>query len=58
MFVDIVLNHTSFDSDWVKKSEDAVFTTHNTPMLYPAFLVDQVIYEWGEEVKEMMSLDV
>ena len=27
-------------------------------MLYTAFIVDQVIYEWGEEVKEMMSFDV
>jgi hypothetical protein len=27
-------------------------------MLYTAFLVDQVIFEWGEEVKEMMSFDV
>ena len=51
MFVDIVLNHTSFDSDWVKQSTDSVFTPENTPMLYPAFFVDQVIYEWGEEVK-------
>lgn len=27
-------------------------------MLHTAFIVDQVIYEWGEEVKEMMSFDV
>ena len=27
-------------------------------MLYSAYLVDDVIYEWGEEVKEMMSFDV
>jgi len=47
-FVDIILNHTSFDSDWVKDSPDAVFTYENTPMLYTAFLVDQLIFEWGE----------
>lgn len=57
-FIDIILNHTSFDSDWVKDSPDACFTVENTPMLYTAFLVDQVIFEWGEEVKEMMSFDV
>lgn len=27
-------------------------------MLYTAYLVDQIIFEWGEEVKEMMSFDV
>lgn len=57
-FIDIILNHTSFDSDWVKDSPESVFTVENTPMLYTAFLVDQVIFEWGEEVKEMMSFDV
>lgn len=57
-FIDIILNHTSFDSEWVKAAPDSVFTVENTPMLYTAFLVDQVIYEWGEEVKEMMSFDV
>lgn len=35
-----------------------MFTVDNTPMLYTAFLVDQVIYEWGEEVKDMMSFGV
>jgi glycogen debranching enzyme len=57
-FIDIILNHTSFDSEWVKDSPNAVFTVKNTPMLHTAFIVDQVIYEWGEEVKEMMSFDV
>lgn len=57
-FIDIILNHTSFDSEWVRGAPDSVFTVENTPMLYTAFIVDQVIYEWGEEVKEMMSFDV
>lgn len=57
-FIDIILNHTSFDSEWIQSEPEAVFTVENTPMLYPAFLVDTVIYQWGEEVKEMMSFDM
>ncbi len=43
-FIDIILNHTSFDSEWIQSEPEAVFTVENTPMLYPAFLVDTVIY--------------
>jgi len=57
-FIDIVVNHTSFDSEWIRDSPDATFTYQNTPMLYTAYLVDDVIFQWGEEVKEMMSFDV
>jgi hypothetical protein len=56
-FIDIILNHTSFDSEWIKSEPDAVYTIDNTPMLYPSFLVDSTIFDWGEEVKEMMSFD-
>lgn len=56
-FIDIILNHTSFDSEWIQSQPDAVYTVDNTPMLYPSFLVDMTIFEWGEEVKEMMSFD-
>ena len=53
--IDIVLNHTSFDSEWIKSSPEAVFTVDNTSMLYTAFLVDEIIFEWGLEIKEMMA---
>jgi glycogen debranching enzyme len=56
--IDIVLNHTSFDSEWIQSSPEAVFTVENTPMLYSAYLVDEAIYEWGQEIKEMMGSDV
>jgi hypothetical protein len=55
--IDIILNHISFDSEWIQSEPEAVFTVDNTPMLYTAFLVDRTIFEWGEEVKEMMSFD-
>lgn len=47
-FIDIILNHTSFDSVWIQSQPDAVYTVDNTPMLYPSFLVDMTIFEWGE----------
>jgi hypothetical protein len=47
-FIDIVLNHTSFDSEWIRYFPNAVFTPLNTPMLFTAYLVDEVIFEWGE----------
>ena len=57
-FIDVVLNHCSADAEWIKDYPDAVYTLKNSPMLYTAYLVDDVIYEWGEEVKEMLSFDV
>lgn len=36
-FVDIVLNHCSFDSEWIRDHPDAVYTPQNTPVLRPAF---------------------
>lgn len=43
-FVDIILNHASFDSEWVSDDPRTLFTCDNTPMLYTGFLVDEVIY--------------
>lgn len=46
-FIDIVLNHCSFDSEWIRDYPDAVYTPQNTPILRPAFEVDDIIYRWG-----------
>lgn len=45
--IDIILNHISFDSEWIQSEPEAVFTVDNTPMLYTAFLVDTTIFDWG-----------
>ena len=37
-FVDILLNHTSYDSDWL--DENAVFNPKNTPQLACALELD------------------
>lgn len=50
-FVDIVLNHTSNTSEWIREDRDAVFTVENTPSLAVTLLVDTAIYEWGEKIK-------
>lgn len=56
--IDVILNHTSFDSEWIQSQPNSVFTVRNTPMLHTAYLVDSVIYDWGQEVKEMMANDI
>ena len=53
--IDIVLNHTSFDSEWIQSEPDSVYTVENTPMLYTAYLVDEVIYAWGQQAKELLA---
>ena len=54
-FIDIVLNHCSFDSEWIRDHPDAVYTPENTPILIPAFEVDDIIYRWGKEIKNLFS---
>ena len=44
LVIDIVLNHTSFDSKWIKSHPDCVYTKENTPMLSSAFDVDKIIF--------------
>jgi len=51
-FIDIVLNHTSFDSDWIKENSSSFFTTKNTPLLTSAYELDLALRNWGEEVKK------
>ena len=51
-FVDIVLNHTSNTSAWIKDDPDAVFTVDNTPALASTLLVDCAIFDWGEKIKK------
>ena len=50
-FVDIVLNHTSNTSEWIKDDPDAVYTVENTPSLSATLRVDCAIHEWGERIK-------
>lgn len=47
-FVDILLNHTSFDSEWIQKHPDATFTIENTPKLTSAYILDKAVRDWGD----------
>ena len=50
-FIDIVLNHTSLDSEWITEDANAVFTLKNTPMLNSAYELDIALRNWGEGIK-------
>ncbi|EGR29515.1 hypothetical protein IMG5_154030 [Ichthyophthirius multifiliis] len=56
-FVDILLNHTSFDSEWLLECPDAVYSNLNTPCLCSAIELDEAIAQFSDalsrkEVKE------
>lgn len=42
-FVDILLNHTSFDSEWLLSLPEAVYNPENTPHLSVALELDDAI---------------
>ena len=44
-FIDIVPNHTSFDSAWLLECPDAAYNTRNTPSLTCQYLFDEAIQQ-------------
>lgn len=40
-FTDIILNHTSCDSEWILDIPDAVYNERNTPNLTSAIELDE-----------------
>lgn len=49
-FVDILLNHTSYDSEWLLDLPDAVYNQHNTPQLAAAIQLDRAIQEFSDQI--------
>ena len=51
-FVDILLNHTAFDSEWLNKPEfkDAIYSSENTPSLNCAIELDKAIGDFSNAI--------
>jgi Glycogen debranching enzyme, glucanotransferase domain len=39
-FIDIVLNHCSYDAEWILKEDHCYYNLENTPQLRSAFVFD------------------
>ena len=48
--MDILLNHTSFDSEWLLSSPDSYYNIDNTPHLAPALVLDQAIMKFSNQL--------
>ncbi|EGR30904.1 hypothetical protein IMG5_121500 [Ichthyophthirius multifiliis] len=48
--VDILLNHTSFDSEWLLQVENGVYNVENTPSLQSALDLDLAIKAFSENL--------
>lgn len=49
-FIDILLNHTSFDSEWLLKSSDSYYNIENTPQLITALMLDQALMKFSDQL--------
>ena len=47
--VDIVLNHTANNSEWIMDHPEACYNTDDFPSLWPAWLQDNMLVELSEE---------
>jgi len=48
-FIDIVLNHTSFDSTWLPDHPDAAYNIDSCPHLYSAYLYDKALKDFSDK---------
>lgn len=51
-FIDILLNHTSYDSKWILKSADSYYNVQNTPKLKSALALDRKLAEFSTRLSE------
>jgi len=49
-FGEVVLNHTSFDSEWLNDCPDACYNLQNTPQLNSAYVLDSAIQQFSRKI--------
>jgi glycogen debranching enzyme len=47
-FMDILLNHTSSDSNWLNDDDEAYYSCSNTPHLNSAFKLDSFLHSFSQ----------
>ena len=50
--VDLVWNHCSYDSTWLRDHPDAGYNLHNSPHLIPAYILDRELHLLSREIGE------
>ncbi len=50
--VDIVLNHTANNSQWIDDHPEACYSTDEVPRLYPAYLLDAVLVQVSKDYSQ------
>ena len=50
--VDVVWNHTSFDTPWLLKHPEAGYNLVNSPHLRPAYALDVALYNFSREIAD------
>ena len=52
MIVDMVWNHTSFDTPWLMKHPEAGYNLLNSPHLRPAYVLDVTLMQFSQEIAD------
>lgn len=50
--VDVVLNHTSYDSEWILQSPEAGYSVENSPHLMSAYELDKLITRFSQTIEQ------
>ena len=51
-FTEIILNHTSYDSQWLLDNPDSFYNLENTPQLGSAYALDDALYQFSTKLAQ------